>query len=184
MLALTAAPPPHNNPPSTCQAIALLPFIDAARLRAALAPLRSHLADGEKLRDAHGDNLLFAACHPPSAAEPPSVGLGRSVAKACPCAPRGAPTTNASTIVLAGGGTAVRGFGRRIQRELSGGKKIVLADNEARRDLVWHGATRLARNFTYHPKLLLRRRRPSQPLDNRNVGGWSTKTGGLDARYV
>ena len=104
MLALTAAPPPHNNPPSTCQAIALLPFIDAARLRAALAPLRSHLADGEKLRDAHGDNLLFAACHPPSAAEPPSVGLGRSVAKACPCAPRGAPTTNASTIVLQGDG--------------------------------------------------------------------------------
>ena len=95
-----------------------------------------------------------------------------------------ARAANASTIVLAGGGTAVRGFGRRIGRELSGGKKIVLADNEARRDLVWHGATRLARNFTYHPKLLLRRRRPSQPLDNRNVGGWSTKTGGLDARYV
>jgi hypothetical protein len=95
-----------------------------------------------------------------------------------------ARAANASTIVLAGGGTAVRGFGRRIGRELSGGKKIVLADNEARRDLVWHGATRLARNFTYHPKLLLRRRRPSQPLDNRNVGGWSTKTGGLDVRYV
>ena len=71
---------------------------------------------------------------------------------------------NASTIVLAGGGTAVRGFGRRIRRELSGGKEVVLADNEARRDLVWHGATRLARNFTYTPKLMLRRRGPSGAL--------------------
>ena len=52
---------------------------------------------------------------------------------------------DASTIVVAGGGTAVRGFGRRIRRELSGGKEVVPADNEARRDLVWRGAARLAR---------------------------------------
>ena len=116
-------------------------------------------------------------------AEPTGVvKLVRAAAAARAADSRG--STAVGTIVLAGGGTAVRGFGRRIGRELSGGKKIVLADNEARRDLVWHGATRLARNFTYHPKLLLRRRRPSQPLDNRNVGGWSTKTGGLDVRYV
>ena len=51
---------------------------------------------------------------------------------------------DASTIVLAGGGAAVRGFSRRIRRELSGGK-IVPADNDARRDLVWRGAARLAR---------------------------------------
>ena len=50
-----------------------------------------------------------------------------------------------ATIVLAGGGTAVRGFGRRIRRELSGGKEVVPADNDARRDLVWRGAARLAR---------------------------------------
>ena len=52
---------------------------------------------------------------------------------------------DASVIVLAGGGTAVRGFGRRIRRELSGGKAVVPADNDARRDLVWRGAARLAR---------------------------------------
>ena len=52
---------------------------------------------------------------------------------------------DASAIVLAGGGTAVRGFGRRIRRELSGGKEVVPADNDARRDLVWRGAARLAR---------------------------------------
>ena len=52
---------------------------------------------------------------------------------------------DASTIVLAGGGAAVRGFGRRIRRELSGGKAVVPADNDARRDLVWRGAARLAR---------------------------------------
>ena len=79
-------------------------------------------------------------------------------------AARGPRAADASTIVLAGGGTAVRGFGRRIRRELSGGKEIVPADNEARRDLVWHGATRLARNFTYTPKLMLRRRGPSGAL--------------------
>ena len=39
----------------------------------------------------------------------------------------------------------MRGFGRRIRRELSGGKAVVPADNEARRDLVWRGAARLAR---------------------------------------
>ena len=50
-----------------------------------------------------------------------------------------------ATIVLAGGGTAVRGFGRRIRRELSGGKAVVPANNDARRDLVWRGAARLAR---------------------------------------
>jgi hypothetical protein len=50
-----------------------------------------------------------------------------------------------ATIVLAGGGTAVRGFGRRIRRELSGGKAVVPADNDARRDLVWRGAARRAR---------------------------------------
>ena len=72
-------------------------------------------------------------------------------------------STIVPTIVLAGGGTDARGFGRRIRRELSGGK-IVPADNEARRDLIWHGATRLARNFTYYPKLMLRRRRPSGAL--------------------
>ena len=116
-------------------------------------------------------------------AEPTGVvKLVRAAAAARAADSRG--STAVGTIVLAGGGTAVRGFGRRIRRELSGGKEVVPADNEARRDLVWHGATRLARNFTYHPKLLLRRRRPSQPLDNRNVGGWSTKTGGLDVRYV
>ena len=49
------------------------------------------------------------------------------------------------TIVLAGGGSAVRGFGRRIRRELSGAKAVVPADNDARRDLVWRGAARLAR---------------------------------------
>ena len=52
---------------------------------------------------------------------------------------------DASTIVVAGGGTALRGFGRRIRRELSGGKAVVPADNDARRDLVWRGAARLAR---------------------------------------
>ena len=53
---------------------------------------------------------------------------------------------DASAIVLAGGGTVVRGFGRRIRRELSGGKEVVPADNDARRDLVWRGAARLARS--------------------------------------
>jgi len=56
-----------------------------------------------------------------------------------------ARASDASAIVLAGGGTAVRGFGRRIRRELSGGKEVVPADNDARRDLVWRGAARLAR---------------------------------------
>ena len=56
-----------------------------------------------------------------------------------------ARAADASTIVVAGGGTAVRGFGRRIRRELSGGKEVVPADNDARRDLVWRGAARLAR---------------------------------------
>jgi 5'-3' exonuclease len=41
------------------QAIALLPFIDAARLRAALRPLRSTLTAEERTRDSHGANLLF-----------------------------------------------------------------------------------------------------------------------------
>ena len=53
--------------------------------------------------------------------------------------------SDASAIVLCGGGTAVRGFGRRIRREFSGGKAVVPPDNEARRDLVWRGAARLAR---------------------------------------
>ena len=56
-----------------------------------------------------------------------------------------ARAADASTIVVAGGGTAVRGFGRRIRRELSGGKAVVPPDNDARRDLVWRGAARLAR---------------------------------------
>ena len=56
-----------------------------------------------------------------------------------------ARAADSSAIVLAGGGTAVRGFGRRIRRELSGGKEVVPADNDARRDLVWRGAARLAR---------------------------------------
>ena len=56
-----------------------------------------------------------------------------------------ATRSDASTVVLCGGGTAVRGFGRRIRRELSGGKEVVHADNDARRDLVWRGAARLAR---------------------------------------
>ena len=56
-----------------------------------------------------------------------------------------ATRSDASTVVLCGGGTAVRGFGRRIRRELSGGKEVVPADNDARRDLVWRGAARLAR---------------------------------------
>ena len=81
-----------------------------------------------------------------------------------------ARAADASVIVLAGGGTAVRGFGRRIRREFSGPgtgfrpTDVFPADNEARRDLIWHGATRLARNFTYYPKLMLRRRRPSGAL--------------------
>ena len=95
-------------------------------------------------------------------AEPTGVvKLVRAAAAARSADSRG--STAVGTIVLAGGGTAVRGFGRRIRRELSGGK-IVPADNEARRDLIWHGATRLARNFTYYPKLMLRRRRPSGAL--------------------
>ena len=56
-----------------------------------------------------------------------------------------ARASDSSAIVLAGGGTAVRGFGRRIRRELSGGKEVVPAGNDARRDLVWRGAARLAR---------------------------------------
>ena len=58
---------------------------------------------------------------------------------------------DASAIVLAGGGTAIRGFGRRIRRELlPSGKhfrstvEVVPADNDARRDLVWRGAALLA----------------------------------------
>jgi len=96
-------------------------------------------------------------------AEPTGVvKLVRAAAAARAADSRG--STAVGTIVLAGGGTAVRGFGRRIRRELSGGKEVVPADNDARRDLVWHGATRLARNFTYYPKLMLRRRRPSGAL--------------------
>ena len=56
-----------------------------------------------------------------------------------------ATRSDASTVVLCGGGAAVRGFGRRIRRELAGGKAVVPADNDARRDLVWRGAARLAR---------------------------------------
>ena len=62
-----------------------------------------------------------------------------------------ARAADASTIVLAGGGTAVRGFGRRIRREFSGPGNgfrptdVFPAENEARRDLVWRGAARLAR---------------------------------------
>ena len=56
-----------------------------------------------------------------------------------------ATVASAFDIVVAGGGAAVRGFGRRIRRELSGGKAVVPADNGARRDLVWRGAARLAR---------------------------------------
>ena len=56
-----------------------------------------------------------------------------------------ATVASAFDIVVAGGGAAVRGFGRRIRRELSGGKAVVPANNDARRDLVWRGAARLAR---------------------------------------
>ena len=62
-----------------------------------------------------------------------------------------ARASDASAIVLAGGGTAVRGFGRRIRREFSGPAngfrptEVVPADNDDRRDLVWRGAARLAR---------------------------------------
>ena len=56
-----------------------------------------------------------------------------------------ATVASAFDIVVAGGGAAVRGFGRRIRRELSGGKAVVPADNGARQDLVWRGAARLAR---------------------------------------
>ena len=62
---------------------------------------------------------------------------------------------DASVIVLAGGGTAVRGFGRRIRREFSGPgtgfrpTDVFPADNEARRDLVWRGAAQLARGLVY-----------------------------------
>ena len=66
-----------------------------------------------------------------------------------------ARAADASTIVLAGGGTAVRGFGRRIRREFSGPGNgfrptdVFPAENEARRDLVWRGAARLARGEVY-----------------------------------
>ena len=62
-----------------------------------------------------------------------------------------ARAADASAIVLAGGGTAVRGFGRRLRREFSGPGNgfrptdVFPAENEARRDLVWRGAARLAR---------------------------------------
>ena len=67
-----------------------------------------------------------------------------------------ARAADASVIVLAGGGTAVRGFGRRIRREFSGPGNdgfrptdVFPAENEARRDLVWRGAAQLARGLVY-----------------------------------
>jgi len=47
------------------QAIALLPFIDAPRLRATLAPLRATLTAEEADRDRHGDALLFVSSAQP-----------------------------------------------------------------------------------------------------------------------
>ena len=50
-----------NGKKHAWQAIALLPFIDAARLRATVAPLRATLTDEEKSRDAASGNLLFVS---------------------------------------------------------------------------------------------------------------------------
>lgn len=68
------------------------------------------------------------------------------------CAAAARAGGDASAIVLAGGGTAVRGFGRRIRRELlPSGKhfrstvEVIPADSDARQDLVWRGAALLAR---------------------------------------
>ena len=47
------------------QAIALLPFIDAARLRASLAPLDTTLEAEEARRNAFGAELLFARASSP-----------------------------------------------------------------------------------------------------------------------
>ena len=50
------------------QAIALLPFIDAPRLKAAVGPLRATLTAEEADRDGARGNLLFVAASHPSAA--------------------------------------------------------------------------------------------------------------------
>lgn len=66
------------------QAIALLPFIDAARLQAALAPLRQALDAEEAARDSHGpariyaraDSALGALLLPLAAAQTAAAGAG------------------------------------------------------------------------------------------------------------
>jgi len=50
-----------NGKKFSWQAVALLPFIDASRLRAALEPLRSTLTPHELKRDTFGDTLLFSS---------------------------------------------------------------------------------------------------------------------------
>ena len=46
---------------AAAQAIALLPFIDADRLRTALAPLEQTLTDEEAERNTHGTELLYTS---------------------------------------------------------------------------------------------------------------------------
>lgn len=54
-----------NGKKYSWQAVALLPFIDAPRLRAVLRPLRAHLTEEEAARDRFGDTLLFVSSKEP-----------------------------------------------------------------------------------------------------------------------
>ena len=63
-----------NGKKYSWQAIALLPFIDAQRLRTALAPLDATLTEEEAERNTHGSELLFTSARSP---------LGRHCAGTC-----------------------------------------------------------------------------------------------------
>ena len=54
-----------NGKKYSWQAIALLPFIDAKRLRNALQPLKETLTEEEAVRNTHGDELLFCSTATP-----------------------------------------------------------------------------------------------------------------------
>jgi 5'-3' exoribonuclease 2 len=75
------------------QAIALLPFIDAPRLRAALRPLRAGLTAEEASRDRFGDTLLFT-----SAAQP----IGRICVRAAAAGVGGTAETGIAHPEIAG----------------------------------------------------------------------------------
>ncbi|KAL3930651.1 MAG: hypothetical protein SGPRY_001446 [Prymnesium sp.] len=70
-----------NGKKFSWQAVALLPFIDASRLRAALAHLSPSLTPEEKARDSFGDELLFLSARSSLAPLATRAALGRGVVR-------------------------------------------------------------------------------------------------------